>query len=261
MTKIVGIAGKKQSGKNTTANIIHGIVMKEKGLILDFNIGANGQLMVLTTNAKGEEGWGELDVTRKDPDFVNYAEKNLWPYIKMYSFADPLKWMCVELFDIPKEQLFGTNKQKNTKCDHLTWDNMPVHPGDINTFKPSSKTSNKMTAREFMQYFGTNIMRRIYNDIWTSHAIKKINKEQTEMAIICDVRFPNEVESILEQNGSVIKLQRSPYKDNHPSEVALDKKNFDQSKFTHLINNRGKSTIDTLISKVKDLYKQELCIT
>ena len=77
MTKIIGIAGKKQSGKNTVANIIHGLVLKEKGLVIDYNIGSKGQLMVLTTDAGGTEGWGEFDVNRMDPDFVNYSENNI----------------------------------------------------------------------------------------------------------------------------------------------------------------------------------------
>ena len=110
MTKIIGIAGKKQSGKNTVANILHGLVLKEHGMIMDFNISANGQLLVQTTNANDEEGWGEFDITRKDADFVEYAEHNMWPHIKMYSFADTLKWICKEFFNIPHAQLFGTNE-------------------------------------------------------------------------------------------------------------------------------------------------------
>ena len=178
MTKIIGIAGKKQSGKNTTANILHGLVLKEKNMINDFNVGPNGQLMVETYNSTGNLGWGEFDITRKDNDFLSYAENNMWPYIKMYSFADTLKWISMELFDIPQEQLFGTNEEKNKVVPHLLWENMPIHPSDINTFQVmASKSSPNMTAREFMQFFGTNIMRRMYNDIWTGHTIKRINEE------------------------------------------------------------------------------------
>ena len=36
--KILGISGKKQAGKNTVANIIHGTVLKENGLIKDWNV-------------------------------------------------------------------------------------------------------------------------------------------------------------------------------------------------------------------------------
>ena len=255
MTQIVGIAGRKQSGKNTTANIIHGCVLKELGMIIDFNIGQEGQLIVLTTNSNNNEGWGEFDINRTDADFKSYAENNMWPYIKLYSFADILKHVCKELFDIPHDQLFGTNEAKDRTVPHLLWENMPIHPSDINTFKVmTNQSAPTMTAREFMQFFGTNIMRRIYDNVWTSNTIKRIKTEQTKLAIICDVRFPNEVECILKEGGSVIKLQRSPFKDSHTSETALDKKCFDQSKFSHVINNSGKCSVDRLVEKIKKLY-------
>ena len=267
MTKIIGIAGKKQSGKNTVTNIIHGLVLKEKELVMDFNLGSGGQLLIQTTNVNGDEGWGEFDINRTDKGFIEYAENNMWPYIKMYSFADTLKWVCEHLFDISHNQLFGTNEEKNQKVPHLFWENIPFHVDDINevmdVVKDRLNTENKtpMTAREFMQFFGTNIMRRIYSDIWTNNTINRIKTEQTKLAIICDVRFPNEVECILKEGGSVIKLQRSPFKDDHASETALDKNNFDQSKFTHTINNGGlgpECSIDNLLTKVKDLYNNKL---
>ena len=93
--RIIGISGRKQSGKNTTANILHGIVLKKYGMIKDYNIGGDGELMVLTTNADGDEGWGAFDTTRNDPAFIEYAEHNMWPHVKLYSFADTLKHICV----------------------------------------------------------------------------------------------------------------------------------------------------------------------
>ena len=182
----------------------------------------------------------------------------------MYSFADTLKWICMDLFNIPQEQLYGTNDEKNKKIPHLLWENMPFHINDINDLadtikdRKSTKDQTPMTAREFMQFFGTNIMRRIYPDVWTNNTIKRIQQEQTEIAIVCDLRFPNEVESILQEKGTVIKLLRSPHKDGHASETALDKKNFDQSKFTHVINNRGKCSINDLLIKIKDIYHAHL---
>ena len=123
--KILGIAGRKQSGKNTTANILHGIVLKERELVKDWSIGPEGQLMILTDNSQGEEGWGEFDVTRKDQAFTQYAEHSMWPHVKLYSFADSLKWICSELFDIPEECVWGNEQQKNQLQEHLLWQNMP----------------------------------------------------------------------------------------------------------------------------------------
>ena len=45
---ILGISGRKQSGKNTTANILHGIILHQMQNVEDWSIGGDGQLMVLT---------------------------------------------------------------------------------------------------------------------------------------------------------------------------------------------------------------------
>ena len=85
--KIIGISGKKQSGKNTMANFINGVVLKKMGAIDDFSISEYGGLVIETIVDDAVEE-GVLDVTRKDATFVNYAEVDLWPYVKIYSFAD-----------------------------------------------------------------------------------------------------------------------------------------------------------------------------
>ena len=113
MNKILGISGKKQSGKNTSANYLHGTILKGEGLTEGFKIDPDtGDLLVLT-----ELGWGAFDVTRKDDEFVEYAEANMWPHVKLYSFADTLKTLCIDLFDLRPEQVYGTDKQKNTPTD------------------------------------------------------------------------------------------------------------------------------------------------
>jgi len=224
MTRIIGISGKKQSGKNTAANFLHGLVLKDNGLAPDFSIDSAGDLAVLT-----DSGWGVFDITRKDASFVEYAHLNMWPHVKLYSFADGLKGLCVEFFGLKPEQVYGTDDEKNTKTK-IRWEDTP-------TWQNSSLNLDRgfMTARELLQYFGTNIMRKMYKDVWVEHAVNKIKREQTELAIIADVRFPNEVETILNAGGEVIKLQRAPIKDNHESETALDEGNFDQSKFSYMI--------------------------
>ena len=96
MSRIIGIAGKKQSGKNTSANYIHGSVLKSKGFTEEFRISdSTGELAVLS-----DSGWGVFDITRKDAQFVEYAESNMWPFVKLYSFADGLKNICVEFFGL-----------------------------------------------------------------------------------------------------------------------------------------------------------------
>lgn len=231
--KIVGISGRKQAGKNTLANIFHGMVLERQGLAQDWKIDDKGALQVLTHDAAGNIGWGEFDVSRKDPEFAMYAEDNMWPYVKLYTFADELKAMCVNLFEIPLECAWGTDEQKNTIQKHLLWENMPgvITPEivrDYGDVDPSLlgltvHTAGPMTSREFMQFLGTEVMRKIFEPIWVNATIKKIKAEGTQLAIIADVRFPNEAKAIDEAGGLLLRLTRNPFpEDSHESETSLD---------------------------------------
>ena len=229
---ILGISGRKQAGKNTTANILHGIILKEQGFVEDWNIDALGHLNILD-----EGGWGYFDVTRKDPAFVSWADNVMWPFVKLYSFADNLKAVCTELFNIPPECVYGTDEQKNQVQEHLLWENI------------STNRTGPMTAREFMQHFGTDVCRKVYEPIWVNACIKKIQQEQSGLAIIADVRFPNEAKAIERAGGKVVRLTREVHEDNHSSEVALD-----DYPFTDYIDNKIES-IDVLMVKVKQFYR------
>jgi hypothetical protein len=238
--KIVGIAGRKQAGKNTVANYINGHVLVSRNMINDFYIDEDGKLIVKTTDSNGEEGFGEFDVTRKDRAFVEYAHKELWPYIKVYHFADPLKEMAINVFGLNPQQVYGSDKDKNTTT-HLKWEDLPNCPPDKNGF---------MTVRDFLQHFGTNIVRKIYNNAWVNATINKIVAEDSEIAIIPDVRFPNEVSAIKENGGFIIRLTRDLYHSDHDSEKALDQSNFDHSNFDLVIDN---ATMD--LNELCDILK------
>ena len=217
MVKIIGISGRKQSGKNTVANIINGDVLKDLGLVQDYVVDDHGQLNVRTTNKNNEVGWGILDLLRHDPEFVSYADANIWPYIKIHHFADYLKMICVDLFNLEPKQVYGTDAEKNTD------------------------TTYGMTAREFLQYFGTSVMRKIKDDIWLERTMKTIEQEQSSIAIIPDVRFPNEVHAIKDAGGFVIRLTRDTLHSSHECESALNRDVFDWDTFDYIIDNQGYS--------------------
>jgi len=117
------------------------------------------------------------------------------------------------LFDLEPKQVYGTDDDKNTP------------------------TKYGKTAREFLQTFGTDIMRSIKDTVWVDYTIKKITQEQSSVAIIPDVRFPNEVDAIHNAGGIVIRLTRDVFSDSHKCESALDADKFDWNKFDYTINN------------------------
>lgn len=238
MGKILGISGRKQAGKNTFANYVNGAILKNNGMIKDFYVNDSGQLVVKTTNHDGDLGYGILDITRKDLTFIEYAETSLWPYVKVYSFADYLKEICIHLFDFKYEQAYGTDKQKNTTTN-IMWENMP-----------DSTKSGKMTAREFMQFFGTEVIRKIKDAAWTDYTLKKIIAEDSELAMIADVRFPNEVHAIKNAGGKVVRLTRDVFNSDHKCETSLDEENFDWNLFDCVIDNNDK-TIEEFCKEIQ----------
>ena len=216
MSNIIAFAGAKQSGKTTSVNFLHGHEMKSNGFINKFFIDEGGRLVVnakyLDDNDKEFESMGVFDVFQESQTFADYASSTFWPFVKAYNFADPLKRLCIALFGLDREQCYGTDEQKNSLTDIL-WDNV------------SQDSSGRMTAREFMQAFGTDICRKIKDDVWVSLCIKQIKDENPNLALIGDCRFKNEIDAVHEAGGKVIYFTRnSESSDGHDSEKASEYK-------------------------------------
>lgn len=144
---------------------------------------------------------------------------------RIYSFADPLKQdICIDILGLTYEQCYGSDQDKNTLTD-LEWD------------------GKKLTAREAMEIIGTDIFRKLKNNVWVDATINKIKKDSVDLAIIPDCRFPNEVDTILDHSGYVIRLTLDPFGSQSNSEKALDENNYDWNKFSFIINNQ-KMTIE-----------------
>lgn len=148
--------------------------------------------------------------------------KSLYPEelnVKIYNFADPLKQdICMNILGLTYDQCYGDDEAKNAITD-IVWEN------------------KNLTAREIMQFVGTDIFREMKTDVWASATIKKITNESPDVAIIADCRFPNEVDAIKKANGVVIKLTRNPFNSDHISETALDPTNYDPRNFDTILTN------------------------
>ena len=111
-----------------------------------------------------------------------------------------------------------------------------------------------MTAREFMQYLGTDICRAIKSDVWSEKCISQITEEGSDFAIISDCRFPDEAEAIKEAGGKIIKLTRTASsKDKHSSETALK----DFNDYDAVIDNQNLEMIDTHKQLIDLLFEWE----
>lgn len=261
MGKIVAFSGKKQAGKNTAGNFLFGLEMwsilhpeTKEPLISSFRIDDKGRLIIPVDFGpeKGGIRDGIFDPSSRETVVRAFLNELVWDYVKMYSFADILKEVGISLFGLTEEQSYGTNEQKNTYTK-LKWDNMPTFNWDTPTKRKNAYSQVKnlgftlketwspddfMTGREFMQYFGTDICRKMHNDIWADATVNRILNEQPGIGIITDCRFPNEVESVKKAGGVVIRLTRSINSDDeHLSEKALDKDVYDWANFDAVVDN------------------------
>ena len=230
MTQIVCLAGAKESGKTTAANYLHGHLLKLNEVIREYDITKDGELKVNTHYMKdGEvkEDMGVLDLSRKDDLYVQYADQMIWPYVKMYNFADALKELCITMFDISHEQAYGSYKNSLTK---LKWENMPggasstqieglsLSTEDLEKLGLQSHKPGFMTAREVLQFVGTDIFRRMYEPVWVKILMNKIKMDSPLVAVIADCRFDNEAQAVKDEDGTIVRLTRRPTRDSHASE-------------------------------------------
>lgn len=215
MTNIIGISGKKQSGKTTVGNFLFGCAMLSNEVVEYAEIDEQGRLIVPFIDNNGDMNPCIFPVDSKHPGMIAYMEENVWSLLKVYNFADNLKKICIDILGLTERQCYGTEEEKNSKTQ-FDW-------ADVISYG-TRYSSAKMTAREVMQYVGTDFFRAIYPQVWVDSTIRKIKKEKPSMAVVVDCRFENEVKGIQEAGGKVIRLTRNIFgdKDQHPSETALD---------------------------------------
>lgn len=251
--KILGISGKKQSGKNTLTNFVVGLELMGIGVVRNgFVINELGELWIRDMFGD-EEFQGTLDLSRNNPEFIQFMNEHVHPYVKVYSMADLLKKeVCIKILGLTYEQCFGTDEQKN-ELTHLKWEDMAgvitlEQMGNLNYGQEEANSlglyvheSGPMSARDVMQYVGTNWFRRAMPDVWVAATIRSIIQEGSAFALICDLRFPNEVDGVKAAGGKIVRLTRDPSngQDHHSSETALD--GYDMANYDRVIDNKDMS--------------------
>lgn len=228
------LVGNKQSGKSSAAKYLVGYAMVKAGRLKYFDVDDNGILSANTLYTKPdgteEEAPGILDIYRKDYPFIRYAVSNIWPHIKVYSFAERLKETLHIVFGVPRENLYGTDEQKN-QLSHIKWDNIP-------SLVKTDKQKGFMTYRELAQTFGTDICRKMLNDCWVQSCYQDIITDGYPIAIIDDGRFDNEIEFAKSVGMYTVKLCKTNNSgDTHSSETSL--KNIPDSMFDLIIDNNN----------------------
>jgi len=143
--------------------------------------------------------------------FVDYLYKKV-PNSKVIRFADNLKQIVLDCFVPP---MWG-------------WDRIEEFETDANKNRtlPCGKT-----VRQVLQLVGTDWFRNTWEECWINTYKKNLlrlqkhkSRRNPSVVFTPDVRFPNELRTIQEMGGYVIRLLRAPFadQDQHESEIALD---------------------------------------
>jgi hypothetical protein len=205
---------------------------------------------------------------------AEYIKNRVCEKVLFLNFADSLKHIVERLFSIPKEFLW-TDEGKERKT-HILWENMPgtitkerlekewgallcdwfpfPHEYESGEVAKALKerlglvlvnSNENMTGREILEYFGTDICRKIYEDCWVNWTLSQIeNDTEHEFYIIGDVRSANEIKRIKDIAGRIYRLERNTTHRNTTIETQLDRENYDYHNF-HFIYNNTSCPLDT----------------
>jgi len=255
---IIGISGKKQSGKNLIGNIIQILTAKDTSIDILSKLYDYSSIKGYHNSDWEQKSFAHLikvfvaqiiDCSLEDLENEDFKNKPLGEDWVRYAYATG------------SETVDGETFMCSTTCTKEVYEEQK---------RINHQTAYKLehTPRTLLQMIGTNVGRLVHRDYWVNALMSKyktfnencttrsivagnIGQDDKPNWIITDVRFPNEVKAIEDREGFIIRVIRdSQLKDTHKSETALNKYNF---KYT--INNNG--TIDELIERVKEVLIKE----
>lgn len=219
MYNIIGVSGKKQSGKNTVASIILAINLYYK----------------IERSHYAKELIGGIDLVHfvtkcLESNYAEYVQEksSINSNYRVTAFAKPLKDAISVIFGINVEDLEDQEFKESRS---------PI----------KSPTGRLYTWREILQLFGTEVGRAISPDFWIEAFLR--NYKNTESTwIVSDVRFKTEAEAIKSRGGFIIRVNRDTgLTDDHPSEIDLD----DYQNFNVVLYNDG--SLPDLINAVHNI--------
>jgi hypothetical protein len=187
------------------------------------------------------------------------------------SFANSLKDAVAHVFGWDRTMLEGRTKQAREWREQVDpwWSERLDMPN--------------LTPRWVLQYWGTEVCRKGFHDnIWIAALENKL-RNSTDDIVISDCRFPNEIKSIKNAGGMVVRVHRGPEPEwydaaisvnrgpNSNTNWALSKSTLERLKihasetawvgtdFDYVFDNNG--NMDDLFAKVKGLVQDHLDAT
>lgn len=118
-------------------------------------------------------------------------------HFRRESFASTLKDAVAQVFGWDRTMLEGRTKHSREWRDREDqwW---------------SRRLGMNITPRYILQQWGTDVIRKgFHNDIWIASLENKL-RHTTDDVVISDCRFANEIKSIREAGGKVVRVTRGP---------------------------------------------------
>jgi hypothetical protein len=126
------------------------------------------------------------------------------------SFANTLKDAVSQIFGWDRMMLEGRTKQSREWREQRDewW---------------SNRLGREITPRLMLQLWGTEVCRKgFHDDIWIASLENKL-RNSTDDIVISDCRFPNEIKSIRDAGGIVVRVVRGPEPEWYDAAVSVNR--------------------------------------
>jgi hypothetical protein len=149
--------------------------------------------------------------------FINSGKDTIADYLvnihqfRRESFANTLKDAVAQVFGWDRDMLEGRSRQSREWREQVDpWWAERLNMPDL-------------TPRWVLQHWGTEVCRRAFHDdIWIAALENKL-RNSTDDIVISDCRFPNEIKSIKDAGGIVIRVIRGAEPDWYDAAVSANR--------------------------------------
>lgn len=174
-------------------------------------------------------------------------------------FAKPIKWICHNLLNLSHDAVYGDDDQKNQLTD-IRWGNMPHYASlKAKLGHECPEPTEFMRSRDVQQHLGTEIFRAIYEESFTTGFVRSVSNlyhgDFDGLILTDDVRFQNELEALGGVGGYCIRLTRGETTDGHASETSLGDSN---SRYDIVLDNSKLSKYMTFGAVVQWMISQAI---
>ncbi len=205
-----------------------------------------------------------LDTFNNQPVIFDYPNDQLKQIsstysVKIYSFLDPLKKICIDMFGLDPMQCYGCESDKDSYT-HISWDDIYNDIKKKYSKKTKKKTDKRamndfLTAEQFLTILKDDFALKFDPNSIARSLYSLIHNDNYKLSIIEDAKSPNEITIGTETGAKVIRLLR------HQSEQTKEDKildDFPLGEYNLVVDNKNMTMQEThnhIKPKLHDWFK------